>query len=143
MQEDLTIRPGLVIPGHELDVEASVGGGPGGQHVNKSATRITLRWSAVDSVALTKAQRARFLIKFQSRLTKQGEIVLHVHQHRSQTRNLETARERLADMVLQGIRVEKLRRATKPSRASQKRRVDAKKRRSAVKKNRGRVRRDD
>ena len=139
MQEDLTIRPGLIIPGSELTAQASVGGGPGGQHVNKSATRITLRWSIAHSQVLRPWQRTQLLERLRSRLTTDGELVLHVHQHRSQQRNLDTARERLATLVRDSLQVQKKRRPTKPTRASKKRRVDSKKRRSQVKQNRGRV----
>lgn len=143
MQEDLPIQRGLTIPGHELDVQASVGGGPGGQHVNKSATRISLRWNVAASGALTMFQRQRLMEKLSSRLTNDGEIVLHVHQHRSQQRNLEEARDRLTAMVKGALIIPKARRPTKPTRASKKRRVESKKRRANVKKNRGRVRHDD
>ena len=139
MQEDLTIRPGLVLPGSELAVQASVGGGPGGQHVNKSATRITLRWSIPNSSVLRPWQREQLLERLSSRLTTEGELVIHVHQHRSQQRNLDTARDRLATLVRDSLQVQKKRRPTKPTRSSKKKRVDAKKRRSQVKQNRGRV----
>jgi len=81
--------------------------------------------------------------QLKSRLTNDGELILHVHQHRSQQRNLDTARERMASLIRDSLRVQKKRRATKPTRASKKRRVDSKKRRSQVKKQRGRVRSDD
>ena len=143
MQQDLLIRPDLTIPGHELVVQASVGGGPGGQHVNKSATRISLRWSVQHSGALRPWQKNRILERLASRLTNQAEIVIHVHQHRSQQRNLDEARERLCEMVKAALVVQKSRRPTKPTRASKKRRVDSKKRRAQVKKGRGRVRDSD
>ena len=139
MQEDLVIRAGLTIPGSELSVQASVGGGPGGQHVNKSATRITLRWSVTGSNVLRPWQRAQLQERLAARLTGEGELVLHVHQHRSQQRNLDAARDRLATLVRDALLVQKKRRPTKPTRASKKRRVDAKKRRSQVKQGRGRV----
>lgn len=143
MQQDLFIRRDLTIPGSELEVQATVGGGPGGQHVNKSATRITLRWSVVRSAALKPWQRTRLMERWASRLTKEGEVVIHVHQHRSQQRNLEAARDRLVTWAQAALEVQKARRATKPTRASKKRRVDAKKRRANVKKGRGRVRQDE
>jgi len=143
MQPDLPIRQGLTLPGHELQISASVGGGPGGQHVNKSATRITLRWSLVNSQVLQPWHRTRLKQALQSRLTKEGDLLIHVHQHRSQLRNLEAARGRLAAILSEALRVQKPRRPTKPTRASKKRRVDSKKRRSHVKKGRGRVKSED
>ena len=143
MQQDLFIRRDLTIPGAELEVQATVGGGPGGQHVNKAATKITLRWSVVHSTVLRPWQRNRLMERWSSRLTKEGDVVIHVHQHRSQQRNLDAARERLVSWIQQALEVQKVRRATKPTRASKKRRVDAKKKRASVKKGRGRVRYDE
>lgn len=143
MQEDLHIRPDLTIPGHEIQIQASVGGGPGGQHVNKAATRISLRWSVPNSGVLRPWQRTRLLEKLSARLTTQGELVLHVHQHRSQQRNLDTARERLVALVKEALEIQKRRKATKPSRSAKRQRVDSKKRRAQVKKGRGRVRDTD
>jgi len=143
MQQDLFIRKDLTIPGAELEVQATVGGGPGGQHVNKSATRITLRWSVARSAVLRPWHRNRLMERWASRLTKEGEVVIHVHQHRSQQRNLDAARERLVSWIQAALEVQKVRRATKPTRASKRRRVDNKKKRAHVKKGRGRVRYDD
>lgn len=143
MQADLPVRPGLVIPGHEIHVRASTGGGPGGQHVNKSNTRISIRWSVRESAVLSEFMRERLLMRLSSSLTQSGELVLHVHAHRSQQRNLEEARKRLAEKVRVGLKIPKHRRDTKPTRASKRKRMDKKKRRGEVKRNRGRVRRDD
>ena len=143
MQPDLVIQRGLTIAGAELDVQTSVGGGPGGQHVNKSATKVTLRWSLVESASLSETQRQRFEQKLASRLTTKGELIVQVHEHRSQQRNLDEARRRLAQWIVQALQVQKKRRPTKPTRASKKRRVDGKKRRGAVKKNRQRVSQHD
>ena len=68
MKNDLTIKNGIVIPGYELEITASRAGGPGGQHVNKTDTRITVRWNVKMTSALDEAQKERVLQNLQSRL---------------------------------------------------------------------------
>lgn len=136
--DDLPIRRGLVIPGHELQWQVSLAGGPGGQHVNKTASRVTLRWSVSKSGVLGEVQRARLLAKLASRLTQEGELLVHVSDSRSQLSNKETARQRLAELVREGLLVPKVRRPTRPTKGSQRRRVEGKKRRSDTKRQRRR-----
>lgn len=143
MPDDLDITPGLRIPGAELHETASRSSGPGGQHVNKTSTRVTLRWSVEDSDALTSAQRARLRDRLASRLTRRGAIVVHADATRSRTRNRQLARERLASLVRDGLATRRSRRATRPGAAARGRRMDAKSRRGHVKQTRGRVRDDD
>jgi len=140
---DLEVRRNLVIPAEEIREQASRSGGPGGQHVNKASTRVTLRWSVVDSSALGPAQRARLLERLASRVTRSGELVVHASRMRSRARNRELARERLADLVREGLRVAPPRTATRPSRAARARRVDAKQRRGGLKRTRRPVREED
>lgn len=141
--DDLTVRPGLVIPGAELSVSVARAGGPGGQHVNKLSTKVVLRWSVRDSAVLSDHQRERLLEKLVSRLTKEGELVVAADGDRSQLANRGAARVRLGEMVREGLKVPKKRRATKPTRGSQRRRLKAKKQRKDVKKGRGRPSMDD
>ncbi len=77
MKDDLFVQEGVVIPGHELDITASRAGGPGGQHVNKASTRITLRWNVQDTEALSDAQKPRVLRKLKSEVTIAGDIIIH------------------------------------------------------------------
>lgn len=140
--DDLEIRPGITIPGSELSESHSRSGGPGGQHVNTTSSRITLRWSIPDS-ALPEAIRQRLVQRLGSRLTTRGELIVHADGHRSQLRNREAARERLAAVVRDALVEQKKRRATRPTRGSQRRRVQAKKQRGERKRLRGRVQRDD
>jgi ribosome-associated protein len=140
---DLFIRSDLTLPAAELIEKVSTSGGPGGQHANKTSTRVTLRWSVVDSASVTDAQRAQLLQRLASRLTKAGELVIHADDTRSQSDNRRLARERLAAALVGALHVPKVRRPTRPTRASQRRRVEGKKRRGAVKRGRGAVNDED
>ncbi len=140
--EDLEVQPGVTIPGNELSESHSRSGGPGGQHVNTTSSRITLRWIIPDS-ALPQALRDRLIQRLGSRLTTRGELIVHSDGRRSQLRNRESARERLAEIVRGALVQQKKRRATRPTRGSQRRRVQAKKQRGDRKRLRGRVSRDD
>ncbi len=140
---DLPVRRGVVIPGAEIVETASRSSGPGGQHVNKSNTRVTLRWDVRASAALGPVQRRRVLDRLAGRLTRGGELVVHASRRRSRARNREDARARLAEIVAGALTVETVRVATRPTRASRERKLEAKRRRSQVKRTRGRVRRDD
>lgn len=131
--EDLVVRRGLVIPADELHESMSRSGGPGGQNVNKVSTRVTLRWSIADSRVLSDDRRARLLSRLKSRLTRDGELLVHADRTRSQLTNREEARRRLAEIVNDALHVPKSRRATKPTKGSQRRRLASKKRRSDTK----------
>jgi ribosome-associated protein len=135
----LNIGYGVTIPDSELTEKVSLSGGPGGQHANKTSSRVTLNWNVVESDALGPNQRARLMSKIGGRLTKAGVLQINVDTHRSQHANRETARERLAEVVHAALVIEKRRKATKPTRGSQKRRVESKRKRSEVKKGRGKV----
>jgi ribosome-associated protein len=140
---DIEVRPGLVIPGDEIEETASRSSGPGGQHVNKTETRVTLRWAAVETRAVSPETRARLLRKLGRRLTQRGHLVVHAQRFRSRVRNRELARERLAELVREALVTRKARRPTRQSRASKERGVAAKKHRGAVKRLRGRPRGDE
>jgi len=138
MPEALRIRADLTIPADELHETASRSSGPGGRHVNKTETRVTLRWSVVESRAIGEERRERLLARLGGRLTNRGHLVVHAQRHRSRSRNRELARERLAELVRDALRTRRTRVATKPSRAQRSRRLDSKRRRSALKRARGR-----
>lgn len=131
--EDLRVSSTLLIPGDELEVRASRAGGPGGQHVNTTSSRMELRWDVRSSAALTDAQRERLLERLAPRLTNDGVLVLHASEHRSQHRNREAALARLAMIVAEALTVPRERRATRPTRAAKQRRLDAKRARGATK----------
>ena len=139
---DIDLGHRRAIPGNELVEQVSTSGGPGGQHANKTSSRVSLRWNIRDSAMLTEATRTRLLDKLSSRLTKEGELIVHVDSHRSQHMNREAARTRMGELVADALTVPKRRKKTKPTRASQRRRVEGKKRRGEVKRGRGKVRGD-
>jgi ribosome-associated protein len=142
-EDDLVVRRGLVIPAAELRESASRASGPGGQHVNKSNTRVTLRWNVAESERLTDAQRRRLTDRLGGRVTRSGDLVVHASTRRSRAQNRTLARERLAELVRDALRTTAPRVATKPSRGVVARTLDEKRRRSATKQARRRVRRDD
>jgi ribosome-associated protein len=139
--DDLEICPGLMIPAAELSESASRAGGPGGQHVNKSNTRVILRWSVSESPSLTPEQRERLLDRLSGRLTREGDLVVSSGAARSRARNRDAARGRLAQLVASALEVRAGRRPTRPTRSSKLRRLEAKTQRSRLKKQR--TQRDD
>jgi ribosome-associated protein len=133
MTEDVRVSDALLIPGEELELRASRAGGPGGQHVNTTSSRVELRWDVNASSALTDTQRARLLERLDHRLTNDGVLVLHASEHRSQHRNREAALARLATLVGEALEVPRERRPTRPTRNARRRRLDAKRIRSTTK----------
>ena len=136
MLGDVVIRDGVVIPGSELTFTASRAGGPGGQHVNKTNSRITLEWDVTCSEAFDEESRELLKEKLASRLTRSGVLQIHVDDERSQHRNREIALSRLKEIVNAALAVQKTRIPTRVSTGAKKRRVDEKKRRSALKRQR-------
>jgi len=132
----LEITPALLLPLAELDYRATRSGGPGGQHVNTSSTRIELWWDVRSSPTLSEEQRARLLERLSSRLDGEGRLRVVASDSRSQLRNREAATERLRELVASALEVRKPRRRTKPSRAAKAARLEAKRRRSALKRDR-------
>lgn len=133
----------LAIPRAELTYQATRSGGPGGQHVNTSSTRVELTWNVAGSVALTDAQRERIMMKLPRRIDKEGVLRLVSGSSRSQYQNREDVTERLRRMIATALKEPKPRRRTKPPRAAREKRLAEKKRRSDLKKDRGRVAPED
>ncbi len=134
--EGLDIAPGVRVPATELMLRAITGSGPGGQHVNRSATRIELRWNVRTTRALGEAQRARVLAKLASRLDGEGFLRIVAGEYRSQQQNRRAALERLVHAVSRALIVPPSRKATRPTRSSVERRLDEKRRRSDTKQQR-------
>ena len=130
---DLYVDERLSIRGGELHEVASRSSGPGGQNVNKTSTRVSLRWSVADSGSLTDEQRSRLEGRLGGRLTRGGELIVTCDRTRSRARNRELARERMAELVAGALIRRTPRRATKPTGASRARRLVSKTRRSDVK----------
>jgi ribosome-associated protein len=139
----LEVTSNLLLPLSELDYRATRSGGPGGQHVNTSSTRIEVWWDVAASPTLTDEQRARLLQRLATRLDGEGRLRIVASASRSQLRNREAATERLRDVVAAGLAVAKPRKRTKPSRAAKAARLEAKRRRAATKRERRPPRHDD
>lgn len=132
----LVINAAVAIPRTELLVRASRAGGPGGQHVNTSSTRVEVTWNVRQSAALSDAQRARVLLALSSRLDGDSAIRVVASDTRSQRQNRDLAEQRLAEVVRRALVVPRKRKATKPTRASVERRLDGKKRSGSQKRER-------
>ena len=132
----LEITDTLSIPDDELSERFVRSSGPGGQNVNKVATAVELRFDIAASAVLPDAVRERLLAKRDRRVTTEGVLVLSAQRFRTQERNREDARERLAAFIASGLKAPTPRVATRPTRASKQRRLDAKRERSTIKKTR-------
>jgi ribosome-associated protein len=142
-ERGLRINSRLLIPWAELEFKASRAGGPGGQHVNTSSTRIEVVWNVAASSVLDEAQRAHLRQRLASRLSAAGELRLVASNRRSQLQNREEAKTRLRQVVSAALKVPRKRIATKPSRGAKEARLDAKKSRSVTKRLRRPPRHDD
>ena len=129
----LDVSPTLSIPEDDLVARFGRASGPGGQNVNKVASAVELRFDAASSPSLPEDLRARLLARRDRRITDEGVVVISAQRFRTQERNREDARERLAALLLAAAHVPKKRVATQPTRASKERRLGAKKERSQVK----------
>ena len=141
--DPLSIAPGLDLPLSELEYRASRSGGPGGQHVNTSSTRVEVWWDIAGSPTLSDEQRVRLLDRLASRLDGGGRLRLVSSGSRSQLRNREEVTERLARLVADALVIPKRRKPTRPTRAAKAARVEAKRRRGATKRDRRRRPEDD
>jgi ribosome-associated protein len=129
MSDGLRITAELEIPRSELVARATRAGGPGGQHVNTSSTRVELVWNVRDSAALDEALRERLLARLARRLDASGAVRVVASATRSQRRNRDAAEARLVDLVQRALATPRKRIATRPSRAAKEARLTAKKRR--------------
>ena len=132
----IAVTERIVIPEHEIIERAIRASGPGGQHVNKVSTAIELRFFIWASSVLPEALKQRMANKRDQRITAAGEVVIQAQRYRSQEQNREDARNRLAALVRSVLEPPKPRLATKPTRASQRRRVDNKRAHAALKQQR-------
>jgi ribosome-associated protein len=132
----LAVNDSLSIPRTELDVRVSRASGAGGQHVNKTSSRVEIFWNISGSRALSDEQRTRLLDKLSSKLTTEGSIRVVASDMRSQSRNRDLAEERLVEIVRRALIIPRKRRPTKPTRAAKEARLETKKRHSNKKRER-------
>src|SRR5579872_4918616 len=118
------MKNNIVIPEHELEITASRAGGPGGQHVNKTNSRITIRWNVKNTHILDTDQKERVLQKLQSRITDTGDLIVHNSASRSQLQNKQLALAQLVQEVRQALHVPKKRMATKVSKTVKEKRLE-------------------
>ena len=136
--EELEVTRSLRIPMSEIEMQAMRSQGAGGQNVNKVATAIHLRFDVRHSPSLPDDVRTRLLDSGDQRITAAGVLVIKSQTHRSQARNRDDALQRLAETIARATHSPKPRKATKPTRAAKKKRLDEKSRRGQLKKLRGR-----
>lgn len=141
--EDLVVRAGVVVPERELVWAAVRSSGPGGQNVNKVSSKVELRFDFEASDALTASVKQRLRALAAHRLDGDGRILIVSQVTRAQPKNLEDARQRLAELIARALVVPKARRATKPSRAAKRARLNDKRAVSVKKQSRTRRISDD
>lgn len=125
--------PDLEILQQELNFKAIKSSGPGGQHVNKTASKVVVQFDVNSSKALNENEKALLLTKLSSRLSKEGILIMESSSTRSQHKNKELVVERLLEAVIEGLKKPKFRKKTKPSKASKLKRLREKKMRSEKK----------
>jgi ribosome-associated protein len=132
----LVATPRIRIPLAEFAMSFARSSGPGGQNVNKVNSKAVLRWSVLNSPSLPEQVRERFAVQYRSRITIGGELVIDSEEHRDQPSNIEACYDKVAAMIAAVAVPPKIRRATKPTKGSQRRRVEDKRKNSARKESR-------
>jgi len=129
MAADLIINENITIPGWRLIVETARSGGPGGQHANTTDTAVRLRLHLGSVIEVHRGVLNRIRRAYPGYLTNDDELLVHANNTRSQSTNLSEAYARMAEMFRENLTPPKRRRPTRPTRASQRRRMDAKRKR--------------
>jgi ribosome-associated protein len=129
----MDIADGITIPDEELEFTFARAGGPGGQNVNKVASKAVLHWDVGGNTSLPPGVKERLRAHQRGRINAEGRLVLHGQRFRDQAKNVEDCRERLREIVLQALRAPRPRRATKPTRGARERRLAAKRQQSSRK----------
>ncbi|BAY15055.1 hypothetical protein NIES2109_63750 (plasmid) [Nostoc sp. HK-01] len=128
----LQIKNKIIIPDSELEISAIRSQGAGGQNVNKVATAIHLRFD-IEASSLPAFYKQQLLKLNDRRITQDGVVVIKAQEHRSQEQNREEALQRLKQLILSAVVLPQIRKPTKPTRSSQKKRLDSKTKRSQIK----------
>jgi len=139
----MEVNDGLHIPEEELNWTFARSGGPGGQNVNKVASKAVLHWDLMKNTSLAPEARQRLSARQRNRITTEGQLVIQGQRYRDQAKNVEDCRERLRAMILEALTPPTPRKATRPSRGSKMRRLAAKKQQSQRKAGRRRPSVDD
>ena len=135
-KEDLIVSERVRIAAGEFEWSFARSGGPGGQNVNKVNSKAILRWRPADSPSLPDDVRQRFLTRFASKLTEDGDLVIASDEYRDQPKNVTASLEKLREMIQQVLVAPRKRKATKPSLGSKRRRLENKQRQSEKKQGR-------
>jgi ribosome-associated protein len=126
--DGIRVTQTVVIPRSELVVRATRSGGPGGQHVNTSSTRIEIAWDVMRTRALTDEERARVIARLGARISEEGTVRVVASDSRSQRQNRERAETRLSDLIRRALAVPKARKRTRVPRGAVEARLDEKRR---------------
>jgi ribosome-associated protein len=132
----IKITDDLLIPEDALSFTASRSSGPGGQHVNKSSTRVTLRFDVLGSPSLSAEQKALLLTRLSTRVNKDGVLRVVAQKHRSQSANRELAVARFTELLRAALKRTRPRHPTRVPKAARNRRLEEKKHRGRVKRDR-------
>jgi len=138
----LVVNPAIQVPDGEFEWRFARSGGPGGQNVNKVASKALLIWHVAQTTSIAEDVKIRLALQQKRFFTNEGTMIVVSQRHRDQDRNREDCLDKLRSMILQALAVPKARKKTKPSRGSKLRRLEAKRRRSATKSGR-RLPKDD
>lgn len=139
MKNDLYIKNGIIIPENELEITTSRSSGSGGQHVNKSNTRVTIRWNLNNTLALNDAQKERVLNNLKTTLTQDGDLIIHNSESRSQQQNKKLALMNLANLISKALYIPKKRLKTKTPKKVKEEILHSKKKHSEIKKMRRKI----
>jgi len=134
MKNDVFVKDGFIIPESELEITTSRAGGPGGQHVNKTDTKITLRWNVPNTTVFDEELKARIMQNLQSRLTTEGDFIIQNSASRSQQQNRKNALDQLAHEIRKALYVPKKRMKTNVSKSAKEARLRQKTHRGEIKK---------
>jgi ribosome-associated protein len=135
-RDSLRVTEMVVIPRSELNVRATRSGGPGGQHVNTSSTRIEITWDVTRTRALTEHERVRVVARLGARVSEDGTVRVVASDSRSQRQNRERAEARLTDLIRRALAVRKARKRTRTPRGAVEARLEGKRRQGERKRQR-------